>query len=137
MTEPPIDFSSLDPTRDRERWEARIAETVEQVEHVRGLDLSALDPYAGDDGEAKRQDVVRKILTASAPPPVVRLAPRALTLAACLAAAAWLLAWFAPAATVPDADVDPALALMSWAESGGPLTDDQLALLTGSASHER
>ncbi len=133
MTDP-IDFSALDPALDEERWEARIAETAEQAEFVQALDLSALDPFAGEAGAAKKREAVRRIVEASSTPPMLRIAPRALSVAALLAAAAWMLVWSSPP-QLPT-NMDPALALMGWADSGAPLTIDQMGALTGSANDE-
>ena len=127
MTEDPFDFSSLDPSRDDAAWERRVAETVEQAELRSALDLTALDPYPT---RAQEDDVVRRILDATAEPVVVRLAPKALAVAALLAAASWLLVWVE--AEPPGADPDPALAALSWAQSGEPLSLEQMGALTGS-----
>lgn len=129
MSDEPIDFSSLDPAREPERWERRITETVEQAELVGSLDLSSLDPYASADGEAKQREAVRRILEATAEPVVVRLAPRALAIAALVAAASWLLVFIDDGQPAPNSD--PALAVMGWVSSGEPLSLDQMHAVTG------
>ncbi|MFK7989531.1 MAG: hypothetical protein AB8I08_26175 [Sandaracinaceae bacterium] len=204
-----IDFSSLDPALDEARWEARVAETLEQGSLLAQQDLSLLDSERGTTGSAAwlaslleqaellgeqdlsslssptddalvaslleqaellgEQDLsptraaelgsqagvasvmgrvgpsaaahepsirpLARVGADSLPPsvasPVVELAPRAIVLAACLAAAAWLLVWLSP--PQPVAAEDPALALMSWAESGDSLTADQMRVVTGEA----
>lgn len=130
MTDDPIDFSSLDPARDITAWERRVLETVEQGELLRGLDLSPLDLDASPDGAASKTDAaVRRILDATPESVVVTLAPRALAAAALLAAASWLLVWVDNGQPQPTAD--PALAVMSWASGGEPLSLEQMNAATG------
>lgn len=123
--------------------EALVASLVEQAELLGAQDLSALSPLslredlASSVVERAELLVTPGELPAPAPQepegeglflatsskedfgsvasPLVELAPRAIALAGCLAAAAWLLVWFAPPQTVEE---EPELSLITWTESG-------------------
>lgn len=129
MSDDLIDFSSLDPAADPEAWAQRIAQTAEQARLCSHIDLSPLDPYASRHGASDMDQVVQRILDAAAEPVVVRLAPKALAMAAMVAAASWFLVWVDDGQRAPSAD--PALAAMSWSSRDEPLSLEQMGALTG------
>ncbi|MCK6532496.1 MAG: hypothetical protein L6Q84_05930 [Polyangiaceae bacterium] len=109
MTDDPLDLSELDPSRDRARWEARIAAVTSQALTRRQRRFSVGDQ-------------------------LVAWARPALAVAASLAIAAWGSAWaFGGNAPVAAQRTDPALELARWASSGELPATPQLLQLVGDA----
>lgn len=109
MTDDPLDLSELDPSRDRARWEARIAAVTSQALTRRQRRFSVGDQ-------------------------LVAWARPALAVAASLAIAAWGSAWaFGGNAPVAAQRTDPALELARWASSGELPATPQLLQLVGEA----
>lgn len=144
------DLSLLAPFEENE--DAVVGSILEQAALLEAQDLSPLSGFSRGaeaavasvlEGAAARPTLTLVDRSAgleeadlSVASPVVALAPRALTLAACLAAAAWLLVWLAPPASSSEtsaSEADPALVLMGWAESGDGLTDEQMRVVIGNA----
>ncbi len=109
MTDDPLDLSELDPSRDRARWEARIAAVTSQALTRRQRRFSVGDQ-------------------------LVAWARPALAVAASLAIAAWGSAWACGGnAPVAAQRTDPALELARWASSGELPATPQLLQLVGDA----
>jgi len=109
MTDDPIDLSALDPSRDRARWEARIAAVSSRALMRRQRRLRVGDQ-------------------------LVAWARPALAVAASLALAAWGSAWaFGGNPPVPAQRTDPAIELARWASTGELPAMPQLIQLVGDA----
>ncbi len=150
IVDPPLDFGSLNPTGS-ENWEAGVQgvldalETEDALHRLQGFSGETLESAIGhilDASAAPNVPETREHLVAhlpmdrqtndeseDAPATIVTLAPRALSFAAALAAAAWLIVWAIPRQPRAIAETDPEMAVMEWAESGDASGSDALEAL--------
>jgi hypothetical protein len=111
MIESKINFASLDPSRDNQRWEARIANIARRAAEKRRKQLT----------------VMGQLLAWSRP---------MLAIAASVAFVGWLgLQTFGESEPVASGTVDPALTLATWAVADQvPSTETVISMLGGSSA---
>ncbi|MGC4067089.1 MAG: hypothetical protein QM784_21110 [Polyangiaceae bacterium] len=99
MSESPIDFSRLDPSRDLRRWESRIQFIADRA-HERSLE------------PARQQLTVNELL--------IRWMRPMFAVAAVLALIGWLGLHLAPGRVAQSStqNIDPAVAIATWAVNG-------------------